>query len=346
MICQPKRHFFQVNGFSNFETYCKEHVVERDRWIQKYYEILDICQVKERNGYVLGEDSYVMRVRGDRNDMLNDLDTYAGKRVGYMEDIKETVDAYGGQVIYLNLPHKVELYTDKFPPFYYSCEEIWDKYRENVIAEATAKGITCVETYDLLREHKDEYIYYVTDHHYTVRGAYYVYSALLEEINKTWEEPLCFPKWDDLEITTSSSRMVGSYLLKLGDSGKISVDYMEYAIPKDMPSFERWDNGNASKKKLFSKDINSYSSFMGGNIGNTVVKTYRDELPSILYIGYSYANLLEMYSVYNFNEMHSIDPRYWDGNICDYIESTQVDYVVIVRDDLSEGNKENICTVR
>ena len=84
---------------------------------------------------------------------------------------------------------------------------------------------------------------------------------------------------------------------------------------------------------------------MGGDIGNTVMETNRDHLPSILYIGCSYSNPLEVMSVYNFNRVESIDPRYWTGSICQYVKESKTDYIVIVRDDIYEGNTSFSCTV-
>jgi len=52
-----------------------------------------------------------------------------------------------------------------------------------------------------------------------------------------------------------------------------------------------------------------------------------------------------MMSVYNFNRVESIDPRHWDGSICQYVKESQPDYIVIVRDDIYEGNPEFSCTV-
>ena len=39
-----------------------------------------------------------------------------------------------------------------------------------------------VDAYGALEKHKDEYIYYRTDHHWTALGAYYGYCALLNAL--------------------------------------------------------------------------------------------------------------------------------------------------------------------
>ena len=42
---------------------------------------------------------------------------------------------------------------------------------------------------DILRSHKDEYLYYRTDHHWTCLGAYYAYSQLCEALGLTPFDP-------------------------------------------------------------------------------------------------------------------------------------------------------------
>ena len=53
----------------------------------------------------------------------------------------------------------------------YNEDTIFDK----VFAKLENKG-TFVDVRNVLADHKDEYIYYKTDHHYTTLGAYYAYT--------------------------------------------------------------------------------------------------------------------------------------------------------------------------
>ena len=324
-----------------FETYNKDQFFARNTTLQAYNYLLDSIHVNERNGYVKGKDNFVMSVNSSyvSESALKNAQNYGERQVSAMTTIAETADAYGGTVIYLNIPHKIELFTEKYPKFYNNGEQLVTLRRDSIIQKAKNAGITVVETFDLLESHKDEYIYYATDHHWTIRGAYYAYQALLECINNRQSEyTLHFPAFEELNLTVNSDRMVGSYLKKLGDSGIVNVDYMEYALPANMPDYTRYDGGKVSKTPLCDTSNSSYVSFMGGDLANTVIDTNRDDLPSILYIGYSYTNPLEMMSVYNFNRMESLDPRHWSGSICQYIEESKPDYIVIVRDDLTDVN--------
>lgn len=334
--------------FSFLETYSKDQFFARGIAIRAYNYILDSIHVKERNGYVLGDDYFIMSVNPfyTSETTLKNAHSYGEAQVAAMTTIAQTADTYGGTVIYLNAPHKIELYTEKYPAFYNNAEELISIRRDSIIEKAKTAGITVVETFDLLQSHKNEYIYYATDHHWTIRGSYYAYQALLECINEMENDcELQYPVFNDLNIVVNPNRMVGSYLKKLGDSGRINVDYMEYALPYDMPEYTRYDDGKISTRALCNTSNSNYAALMGPDISNTVVETNRDDLPNILYIGYSYTNPLEMMSVYNFNRVESIDPRHWKGSICQYVAENQPDYIVIVRDDVYEGNHNFSCTV-
>lgn len=334
--------------FAHLEAYNKDQFFARESTIRWYNRLLDSLLVRERNGYVLGEDSFVMPVNSfyTSSGSLQNAKMYGEQQVATMSTIAKVADAYGGKVIYVNVPHKVELFPEKYPILYNSSEELYSVRRDSIIEKAKVAEITVVEAYDILQSRKNEYIYYATDHHWTIRGAYYTYQMLLECINNTENDHLLqYPAFEQLKATVNPDRMVGSYLKKLGDSGLTNVDYMEYAFPYDMPEYTRYDNGAISEKVLCNTENPSYAAFMEGDIGNTVIETCRDELPSILYIGFSYSNPLEMMSVYNFNRVESIDPRYWNGSICQYVKESQPDYIVIVRDDIYEGNPEFSCTV-
>ncbi len=178
---------------------------------------------------------------------------------------------------------------------------------------------------------------FYTDNHYTMRGAFYVYQALLEHLNTEYGEGLRFPEWDECVYHRNDKRSVGTYLRKFGDSGRIDRDYLEYALPADMPDAVRYESGMISETPIITNHP-TYAAFVSDS-ANTVLRTNRPERPNILFVGYSYKNALEVLAVYNFNEVHAIDPRRYSGSISDYILDHDLDYVVIVRDDVYAGHE-------
>ncbi|UPU39867.1 hypothetical protein MX850_03960 [Erysipelothrix sp. Poltava] len=82
---------------------------------------------------------------------------------------------------------------------------------------------------------------------------------------------------------------------------------------------------------IADETISLYGNYMNGDKANTVIKTKRDNLPKILFIGDSFANALEYLSIYDFNEVHSLDLRSYKGNVYEYIEKNKFDVIVFVR---------------
>ena len=97
--------------------------------------------------------------------------------------------------------------------------------------------------------------------------------------------------------------------------------------------FTREDNGKPVASTVVNENFNNvYDYYMGGDIGETIIKTNRPGLPRVLVIGDSFTNPLEGILYTSCDEMRSLDYRHYDGeNILDYI-----------RDDLTcittEGN--------
>lgn len=61
----------------------------------------------------------------------------------------------------------------------------------------------------------------------------------------------------------------------IGNSGNITGEGMEYAIPRIMPKYTRFGNGRLSKLPLVNIYGNTYTSYMNGDQANTVIKTNR-----------------------------------------------------------------------
>lgn len=334
-----------INGEwgKSLESYLLDQFPLRDRILKSYFGVMDLAGVYERNEYVRGKNDTILTVyEAETNKQLEyDKEEEARGGLDAIKILKKTCDDKRTRLISLQIPHKDEFYSDCYPFLYQDGKSNKTVSREYFTKCLRAEGFDVLDVENVIFSHRDEYLYYHLDNHYTCRGAYYTYIELLNHINETYGEALFFPEWDDCGYYRSDRRLNGGFLRVFGDSGLLNSDYLEYVIPKDMPDYTRLEDGIESDKLLFNQEKAGYSLFMSGNCANTVVKTGRPELPDILYIGYSYTNALEAMSVYSFNEMHSIDPRRYKGSISEYIRKHDLEYVVLVRNDLRTNN-ENI----
>ena len=116
-------------------------------------------------------------------------------------------------------------------------------------------------------------------------------------------------------------------------------DAIQLAYPKENIPFERTDNGKPVDSTIYKlpeseDELVTYSVYMGGDIGETVITTNRPELPNILIYGDSFTNPLEALLWTQANELRSIDFRhYTECTLKDYIAEYKPDIVICVRDE-------------
>lgn len=175
------------------------------------------------------------------------------------------------------------------------------------------------------------------DNHYALEGAYLTYMKIIDRINNTSDHRLRYPTGDEITFTEIETPYLGSRQRKL--MGVVSWDerlkVAEFA--EDIP-FARRDNGETVDAAVYSdaafeNGYVTYSLYMGGDIGETVLSTNRPELPSVLIYGDSFTNAVEVLAYYSFDEMRSIDMRYYsEMSVSEYIEKHRPDIVICIRD--------------
>lgn len=175
--------------------------------------------------------------------------------------------------------------------------------------------VTKVEVYDTLRYHRDEYIYFRTDHHYTARGAWYAYLQYCEAAGIKAADL-------DSDFTVSMFQNYhGSFYRKTNNYKTLTTpDYVVAYVPKDTNDIKITQK---NKKKLdwsivrdASKwdNTNLYNCFIGGDqpfavITNNAVKNDS----SCLVIKESYGNPFVPYLVPNYNKIYVVDYRYYSS---------------------------------
>lgn len=112
-------------------------------------------------------------------------------------------------------------------------------------------------------------------------------------------------------------------------------------------AFDRTDNGLPVPAQLFRlpatpTETVDYNVYMGGDVAEAVLSTHRPEFPNLLIFGDSFTNPLETLLYTGFDETRSLDLRYADVSLLEYVAEHHPDVVLCVRDDTSylstEGN--------
>ncbi|MBM6838716.1 hypothetical protein H9X77_10885, partial [Clostridium saudiense] len=192
-------------------------------------------------------------------------------------------------------PNSYEIYKELVPkaaPLVPQEENIEYIY-ENIVDTNNIKFL------EIMKENKDKYIYYRTDHHWTAYGAYLAYKEFVKSIGEIpiELEEEDFTKIDDFYGTYFSKTKpfnvepdIFSYL----DLNGVTMNIMgeEYDSIYDYSQLELRDK---------------YALFLNGNNALTVIRNSNlKNGKKIAVIKDSYANSLVPYLTQNFEEIHVI----------------------------------------
>ncbi len=253
-----------------------------------------------------------------------------------LSEITDLTESYGGKFMYVTVPCQYVSYESRYPWYLNSRREYTEASREALYNALEGSGVTVVDMYDTLTDAEiRNTVNSTVDNHYSIYGAYLTYLAVMEKINET--ERVHILTEDEFTITPLPNHYVGSRSRKLFDISDV-YDTIDILTPKVEIPFSRYDNGKQVAPTVYSMPSNQYegvlySLYMGGDIGETVIDTGREELPKILIYGDSFTNAFESIAYYSFGEMRSLDFRhYTEMTLGQYIEMYKPDYVVCIRD--------------
>ena len=262
--------------------------------------------------------------------------------VGPIADNFAKLDAHiaanGGDFLFVGLPEQRVYFQDEFPDDMNSHKEE-AQVADDIFAKAlTDRGIDFLDMRTVFDDagHPANY-YSAVDHHYTYYGAYAAYRAILDDLNAGgWDLPVLTE--DDLEFRELPNPYIGSRNKKLYNLWP-NTEKAVIGIQKEPVAFTRTDNGQPSDRPLFIvKDDpvlpTTYDLYMGGDFGETVLKTDRPDLPNVLIFGDSFTNAMETLLYASFNETHILDLRHYkERSLKDYIADYQPDIVLCVMND-------------
>ena len=184
---------------------------------------------------------------------------------------------------------------------------------------------------DIFKKHKDEYLYFNTDHHWTADGAYYAYEMFCREKGIEPHERDYFKKQADYEP------FLGSFYLELKDESlEKNPDTMHVYVPNGTnESTTMAQNGETFDNQVIKDDNfdenNKYIAFLGGDQRlTTIVNDAVEDDSSCVLVCDSYGNPFAPFLVDHYHTVYVKDFRYTDLNIAGFcIENNVTDLIVL-----------------
>lgn len=289
----------------DYETYLADKTVFRNKWIEfkTYIELTSLK--KDVNGVYFGEDNYLIaRQDTDKFETEN-----ADRNCEYLE---EFVDNYNKNtdICVMLVPNTSEILKEKLPKYAYNFNEtkyINDSYKE--IGEDNT-----VDVNEILKAHKDEYLYYKTDHHWTTLGAYYAFTEYADKTGINIEKYTTKLVTDKFYGTMSSKVNLEIeadkvYIYEPDKEEEVSVCYNNSAELKD----SLYEMSALDKK-------DKYSIFLGGNNPLVQITTNAKNDRKVLVIKDSFAHCFIPFMISGFSKIDVVDLRYYNESIRKMIE--------------------------
>ncbi|MGN1467443.1 MAG: DHHW family protein [Ruminococcus sp.] len=200
-------------------------------------------------------------------------------------------------------------------------------------------NVTAINCYNQLSEHCNEYIYFNTDHHWTGLGAYYAYSAFAKASN---QEVLSLDSCKKQTIEGFSGTLLSNI------SGNAPTDTVEYwEFPYETSNDIYYESaGTPENLTVYYGGAESgtltYGVFIWGDQPLEVLHSDRNTGKKIAIVKESFGNALVPYFTYNYDEVHVIDFRYWEGNLKKYCEEQGITEVLFANGVMSANTSSQI----
>ncbi len=311
------KELFEGEYTSDFETYVTDQFVFRDQWIALKTASDIALGKKDVGGVYLTKDGGLIEKH-----LPSDIDSQkAQEKVTLLSELLQYYEEQGSfQNIHVMLaPTADNIQTYRLPDY----AQFFDQ--KTYIAQVTdAVGQEhIIDVWNTLEQHKEEYIYYRTDHHWTTQGAYLAYLEWAAEMGVT---PVSF---DEQSRVVLSEDFLGTLHSKTNLD--LEPDVMEgYKLPEDSSYQVYYDMTPSAKESLYEEKYldtkNKYGYFLDDNHGFVQIETGLLNGKTLFVIKDSYANCLVPFLTQHYETICIIDLRYCNMSLYQLIELAMETY--------------------
>lgn len=320
---------------SKYVKYINEQFLGRDNWISmKAVADMGLGRI-ESHGVTYGDDHYLM----EKLEIVEDQNYPANAGTNIVKQtsldrsngmVSSFLQMYDQPITFSLVPNSYAILEDEVPTgFPGADQQAYTQQIYRTLSEADDQ-LEIVDFSDALSQHKDEYIYYRTDHHWTTLGAYYAYVAYCEQKGLT---PVSLEELEENKVEDFYGTFYSKAKRPSQPADTITwydVDVDEFAfvanlqqdkqlaqlgevVQEDGLELLRVD-GMMDQRKFEVRD--KYAAFMWGNSGYVKIKSSHNlnhqegKTSRLLLFKDSYANSMIPYLTYNYDEIIVVDLRY------------------------------------
>lgn len=282
-----------INGtyMPKLESYLNDQFLARAEWISVKTQAEKLMGKTDSGGVYFGKDGYLIE---------NNKPDYkvADRNITVLENTLEQLsDKYNVHIMIA--PTASLVHKDKLPAF----APVWD---QSGLLDKIASLGNFVDVRKVLDEHKNEYIYYRTDHHWTSLGAYYAYTELCKSLGIT---PLTIG--DQLVKETLSDQFLGTLAAKVNQSGNPDILDTYHTSLKLSVNYNRGQRiTDTLYERKYLDERSKYSTFLNENQPYVEITTENKNGKTLVMAKDSYAHCMVPMLVNHYQRIVLIDFRH------------------------------------
>ena len=307
--------------FDDYTQYTKDQIPGRDAWIslQSFVETA-LLQKTQSGGILLGDKGQMFdRTYG----LVSSEERTLPRNIAAVASLAARCP---GKVYVMVAPAASSIYPERVPAHAPLLQE--ESYLGQIQAAVEQAGGVYLPLEDALSAHKDEYIYYRTDHHWTTQGAYYAYSELcsalgLEPFDRAAHTAVDVPDFYGTFYSRARTWNAQPDTLTYYDLDNPLTIYT--VTGPGMPT-EGQTTGLYDLDKLDVYD--KYAAFLHGNNGLSRVEG--DGEGRILVIKDSYANSFVPFLTANYAQIDVVDLRNYNYGLDTLIAENGYDQILVL----------------
>ena len=317
---------------SKYVKYINEQFLGRDNWISmKAVADMGLGRI-ESHGVTYGDDHYLMEkleIVEDQNYPAN-----AGTNIVKQTSLNRSngmvssfLQMYDQPITFSLVPNSYAILEDEVPTgFPGANQQVYTQQIYQTLREADDQ-LEIVDFSDALSQHKDEYIYYRTDHHWTTLYAYVAYCeqkgltpVSVEELEENKVEDFYGTFYSKAKRPSQPADTITWYDVDVDEFAFVAnlqqdkqLAQLGEVVQEDGLELLRVD-GMMDRRKFEVRD--KYAAFMWGNSGYVKIKSSHNlnhqegKTSRLLLFKDSYANSMIPYLTYNYDEIIVVDLRY------------------------------------
>lgn len=288
-----------------FETYTDEQIPFRTPLIQLKAAIERLLLKDENNGIILGKEGYLF-------EKVLRTDEQLYKNEAILENFIKNTD----KTVYAAIaPNACEIFPELVPA---GALHVNQKKEISAFYEQLSNIENCrvVDLEAALSEHREEQLYYKTDHHWTTGGAYFAYQEICRQMGSI-----------PVDLTTLNEHQVldfyGTLYAKYKGFGAEPDIITYYDIPiVSLASSAGTKDGlyDMDKTKIYDK----YAMFLYGNDGVCTIQAENaGNGKELVVFKDSYANCMVPFLTYQYDIITVVDLRYFGESVKELLQESE-----------------------